>query len=236
MIEAIVERARAGDEQAFKQLVEPHRRELQLHCYRILGSLHDAEDAVQEALVSAWRGLDHFERRASMRTWLYRIATNRCLNMLRDSGRRPRAATGLPFEPPPPTRMSDLTYLEPYPDAWLEALPDAAPGPEAQYEEREAVGLAFITGLQRLPPVQRATLVLRDVLGFRASEAAEMLETTEPAVNSALQRARAALEGGRSPGRERAPAPESPGARACHELCRRDRASKLGSIARAADR
>jgi RNA polymerase sigma-70 factor, ECF subfamily len=208
MIEATLERARAGDERAFRELVEPYRREIQLHCYRILGSLHDAEDAVQETLVSAWRGLDRFEQRASVRTWLYRIATNRCLNMLRDSGRRPRAPQGLPFDPPPPTRMSELTYLEPYPDSWLEALPDAAPGPEARYETREAVGLAFITALQRLPPSQRAVLVLRDVLGFRASEVSEMLETSEPGVNSALQRARGALQG-RMP-RERALIPDSP--------------------------
>lgn len=210
MIEARLQRARAGDEQAFRELVEPHRRELQLHCYRILGSLQDAEDAVQETLVSAWRGLDRFELRASMRTWLYRIATNRCLNMLRDSGRRPRAAGEFPFEPPPPTRMSELTHLEPYPDAWLDALPDTAPGPEARYETREAVGLAFITGLQRLPSAQRAALVLRDVVGFRAAEVAEMLETSEAGVNSALQRARAALEQRLPPKRERAPMPDSP--------------------------
>lgn len=209
MIEATLERARAGDERAFRELVEPHRRELQLHCYRMMGSLHDAEDAVQETLVSAWRGLDRFEQRASLRTWLYRIATNRCLNMLRASGRRPRAAGGLPFEPPPPTRMSELTYLEPYPDAWLDAVPDAAPGPEARYETREAVGLAFITALQRLPPTPRAVLVLRDVLGLRAAEAAEMLETSEAGVNSALQRARAALEDRLPASRVRAPVPDS---------------------------
>jgi RNA polymerase sigma-70 factor (ECF subfamily) len=209
MIEATLERARAGDEQAFSKLVDPYRRELQLHCYRILGSLHDAEDAVQETLVSAWRGLDRFEQRASLRTWLYRIATNRCLNMLRDSGRQPRTDAGLPFDPPPPTRMSELTYLQPYPDAWLEAVPDAMPGPEARYETREAVGLAFITALQRLAPTQRVVLVLRDVLGFHASEAAEMLETTEASVNSALQRARGALKDRLPPSRERAPIPGS---------------------------
>jgi RNA polymerase sigma-70 factor (ECF subfamily) len=210
MSEATLHRARAGDERAFGELVEPYRRELQLHCYRILGSLHDAEDAVQETLVSAWRGLDHFEQRASLRTWLYRIATNRCLNVLRDSGRRPRAAGALPFDPPPATRMSELTHLEPYPDAWLEALPDSAPGPEARYETREAVGLAFITALQRLPSTQRAVLVLRDVLGFRAAEVATMLETSEASANSALQRARSALEERLPPTRERALVPDSP--------------------------
>lgn len=209
MIDATLERARAGDEQAFTQLVEPHRRELQLHCYRILGSLHDAEDAVQETLVSAWRGLGTFEQRSSLRTWLYQIATHRCLNTIRDSGRRPQSSGALPFEPPPPTRMTELTYLEPYPDAWLDELPDSSPGPEAQYETREAVGLAFITALQRLPATQRSVLVLRDVLGFRAAEAAEMLETSEAGVNSALQRGRAALQERLPPGLERAPLPDS---------------------------
>jgi RNA polymerase sigma-70 factor (ECF subfamily) len=210
MTEATLERARAGDERAFRELVEPYRRELQLHCYRILGSLHDSEDALQETLVSAWRGLDRFEQRASLRTWLYRIATNRCLNMLRTSGRQPRTDLGLPFDPPPATRMSELTYLQPYPDAWLEGLPDAMPGPDVQYETREAVGLAFITALQRLAPNQRAALVLRDVLGFHAAETAEMLDSSEASVNSALQRARTALKDRLPPSRERAPIPGSP--------------------------
>ena len=209
MTDLALARARTGDERAFRELTDPYRRELQVHCYRMLGSLQDAEDALQETLVSAWRGLDRFEQRASVRAWLYRIATNRCLNMLRDSGRRPRASGELPFAPPPPTRTTELTWLEPYPDAWLEGLPDAAPGPQARYETREAVGLAFITALQRLPANQRAVLVLRDVLGFRAREAAEMLETTEAGVNSALQRGRAALEERLPPGRERAPLPNS---------------------------
>ena len=215
--EPMLARARAGDEDAFRALTDPHRRELQLHCYRILGSVHDAEDALQETLVSAWRGLDRFEERASLRAWLYRIATNRCLNVLRDSARRPhgRPATGgLPFDPPPPTRMGEVLWLEPYPDVLLDALPDAAPGPEARYETREAVGLAFVTALQRLPPRQRAVLVLRDVLGFRAAEVADMLDTSEATVNSALQRARAALEARLPPARERAPAPDSPAERA----------------------
>jgi len=202
-------RARAGSEAAFGELTEPHRRALLVHCYRLLGSLQDAEDAVQETFVSAWRGLEGFEERASLRAWLYRIATNRCLNMRRDAARRPSAAARLPFEPPPPTRLGEITWLEPYPDALLEDLPDAAPGPDARYEQREAVGLAFVTALQRLPARQRAALVLRDVLGYRASEAAALLGASEATVTSALQRARAALEERLPPAPERAPAPGS---------------------------
>jgi len=203
-------RARAGDQAAFRELAEPHQRELQVHCYRMLGSLQDAEDALQETLVSAWRGLDRFEERASLRAWLYRIATNRCLNMLRDRGLRPRAsAPALPFDPPPPTRLGELTWLEPYPDELLEGIPDSTPGPDSRYETREAIGLAFITALQRLPPRQRAALVLRDVLGFRAAEVAQALDTSEATVNSALQRARSSLEHRLPPSRERAPTPGS---------------------------
>jgi RNA polymerase sigma-70 factor, ECF subfamily len=209
MTEAVLTRARAGDDAAFAALTEPYRRELQLHCYRMLGSLHDAEDAVQETLVAAWRGLEGYAGRASVRTWLYRIATNRCLNVIRDGRRRPPTAA-LPFAPPKPTRMSELSWLEPYPDALLEDLPDGAPGPDARYETREAVGLAFISGLARLPARQRAVLVLRDVLGYRAAETAELLETSEATVSSALQRARAGLAGREGPARERALAPGSP--------------------------
>lgn len=200
--ELALARAREGDEAAFQALTEPHRRELQVHCYRILGSVQDAEDAVQETLLSAWRALPGFEGRSALRTWLYRIATNRCLNMLRDSGRR----SGM-LEPegigaaPEPSRRAEPIWLQPYPDELLEGLPDSAPGPEARYETRETVGLAFVSGLQRMPPRQRAVLVLRDVLGYHAAEVAEMLETSEASVNSALQRARAALEA----------APERPG-------------------------
>src|SRR5690242_15779187 len=188
-------RARAGDESAFQELVAPYRRELHLHCYRILGSLQDAEDMVQETWLAAWRGLTGFEERASLRAWLYRIATNRCLNALRDGARRPgtRASAPLPFEPPAPTRMAEALWLEPYPDTLLDELPDAAAGPEARYETKEAVGLAFVTGLQHMAPRQRAVLVLRDVLGFQASEVAAMLECSEASVTSLLQRARAAL-------------------------------------------
>lgn len=205
----VLARARGGDEAAFRQLTDPYRRELQLHCYRMLGSLHDAEDALQETLVSAWRGLSGFEQTASVRGWLYRIATNRCLNAIRTRGRRPEAHQSLPFVPPAPTRYGEVPWLEPYPDALLEALPAAAPGPDARYELREGVGLAFITALQRLPARQRAVLVLRDALGFRAGEVASILGTTEATVNSALQRARAGLGERAALTRERAWAPGS---------------------------
>jgi RNA polymerase sigma-70 factor (TIGR02960 family) len=202
-----------GDEDAFRQLIEPHRRELQVHCYRILGSLQDSEDMVQETLVSAWRGLDKFEGRASVRAWLYRIATNRCLDALRARSRRPREVHAMP-DPPEPTRRAEPLWLEPYPDVLLEDLPDRSPGPAARYEARESVELAFIIALQHLPPRQRVALVLRDVLGFRTAEVAEMLETGEASVKGALQRARAAVEE-RLPaaGRDRAPRPNSTGER-----------------------
>jgi RNA polymerase sigma-70 factor (TIGR02960 family) len=190
---ATLARARAGDEEAFRELTEPHRRELQLHCYRILGSLQDAEDAVQETLLAAWRGLEGFEGRASLRTWLYRIATNRCLNALRHRSRRPQEVPSM-IEPPDPTRSVEPVWLEPYPDALLEGLAEAAPGPQARYETRESVGLAFMAALQRLPPRQRAALVLRDVLGFRTAEVAGMLDSSEASVKGALQRARATLD------------------------------------------
>ena len=199
-------RARAGDHQAFAALTDPYRRELQLHCYRILGQVQDAEDAMQETLLSAWRALESFEERSTLRSWLYRIATNRCLNMLRDSGRRPATAAG-PASTPEPTRYGEVLWLEPYPDALLEGIVDGAAGPEARYETREAVTLAFLTALHRLPPRQRAVLVLRDVLGFSATEVAAMLDTTPTSVNSALIRARATIEE-REP-HDRAPLPRS---------------------------
>ena len=188
--------ARAGDAVAFGELVEPYRRELQLHCYRILGSLQDAQDALQETLLAAWRGLDGFQERATIRAWLYRIATNRCLNALRDRGRRPPVRDAMP-EPPEPTRRGEPTWLQPYPDALLADLPASAPGPDARYETSEAVGLAFVAALQRLPPRQRVVLVLRDVLGFTRAEVASMLATSEAAVKAGLQRARATLEASR---------------------------------------
>jgi RNA polymerase sigma-70 factor (TIGR02960 family) len=191
--EAVLSRAQAGAESAFQKLVAPYRRELHLHCYRILGSLQDAEDIVQETLLAAWRGLGGFEERASLRAWLYRIATNRSLNVLRDRKRRLQEVPSM-TEPPKPTRMAEPIWLDPYPDAFLQGVADVVPGPEARYETREAVGLAFSVGLQHLPPRQRAALVLRDVLGFRASEVAEMLETSEASVKGALQRARATLD------------------------------------------
>jgi RNA polymerase sigma-70 factor (TIGR02960 family) len=200
-------RARAGDRDAFTALVEPHRGELQVHCYRMLGSLQDAEDALQETLLAAWLGLDGFEGRSSVRTWLYRIATNRCLNLLRSSTRRPAPAAALPVPAPAPTRMGEVAWLQPYPDTLLEGLSDPAPGPEARYESREAISLAFVAAVQLLPPNQRAVLLLRDVLGYRARETAQLLGLTEDAVTSALKRARAAMDAARPSG----PPPPPPG-------------------------
>jgi RNA polymerase sigma-70 factor (ECF subfamily) len=207
--EQTLSRARAGDEDAFRELTDPFRRELQLHVYRIVGSAQDAEDLLQETLLAAWRGLERFEERASVRAWLYRIATNRSLDALRASRRRPDDLPRM-TEMPEPTRRAEPIWLEPYPDVLFEGIPDQAPGPEARYETKEAIALAFIVGLQHLPPQQRAVLVLRDVLGYRAEEVAEMLDTTAASVNSLLRRARAAFES-RLPaaGRDRAPLPNS---------------------------
>jgi RNA polymerase sigma-70 factor (TIGR02960 family) len=211
----LVTQAAHGDEEAFRQLTAPYRRELQLHCYRMLGSMHDAEDALQETMLGAWRGLERFERRASVRAWLYRIATNRCLDALRDAGRRPRPSQAPAFQPPSPTRFAELTWIKPYPDVLLEGLIDTAPGPAARYQTRETIELAFITALQALPPRQRAVLVLRDVLGYHATEVADMLDSSEDAVKSALKRARVTLDqhhAGRD--RDRPPAAGSPSERA----------------------
>jgi RNA polymerase sigma-70 factor (TIGR02960 family) len=207
----LMSRAKAGDQDAFRQLVDPHRRELEVHCYRILGSAQDAEDALQETLLSAWQGLGGFEQRASVRTWLYRVATNRCLNALRSTQRRPQAWSAPGVSPPEPTRLGEVTWLEPYPDVLLAELADRRPGPEARYEARESVSLAFIIALQLLPPRQRAVLILRDVLGYPASEVAGILESTQESVTSALKRARATLQQ-RCPGPGEVtppPAPES---------------------------
>jgi RNA polymerase sigma-70 factor (ECF subfamily) len=206
-------RALAGDGQAFRELTEPYRRELQVHCYRILGSIQDAEDLLQETLLAAWRGLDGFEGRSSLRSWLYRIATNRCLNALRDSARRPREQLANLSEVllPEPTRRGDPSWLEPYPDVLLDDLPDGSLGPEARYETKESVSLAFLIALQHLPPRQRAVLVLRDVLGFRAAEVADMLDSSVNSVTSALKRARETLATRLPDGdRDHAPLPHSP--------------------------
>jgi RNA polymerase sigma-70 factor (ECF subfamily) len=207
--ERALTRARAGDEQAFRELTEPYRHELQLHCYRIVGSTQDAEDLVQETLLAAWRGLDKFMEQASIRTWLYSIATNRSLDALRANARRPQRLEPL-NNPPTPSRLSEPVWLEPYPDSLVEGIADKAPGPEARYELREAITLAFVSGLQHLPPQQRAVLVLRDVLGFHAAEVAQTLDISEAAVNSLLRRARAKLESRVPAGRrDRAPLPNS---------------------------
>jgi RNA polymerase sigma-70 factor (ECF subfamily) len=213
-----LQRARDGDERAFRALTDPYRRELQVHCYRLLGSLTDAEDLLQETLLAAWRGLAGFQGRASVRTWLYRIATNRCLNARRDAGRRVPAEPVPPFQPPEPSRRGEISWLQPYPDTLLEEIADPAPGPEARYQATEAVELAFVAGLQRLPPRQAATLVLRDVLGFTTDEVAGMLGTSPAAVKGALQRGRAALDRARA---GRTGPPPRPGPAAEQRLARR---------------
>jgi RNA polymerase sigma-70 factor, ECF subfamily len=206
---ALLDLARAGDGEAFRQLVGPYQRELQVHCYRMLGSVQDAEDAMQDALLAAWQGLGGFGGRASIRTWLYRVVTTRCLNARR-SARRRRGLMALPGpQPPQPTRLGEVTWLEPCPDDLLEGLADAGPGPEARYETHEAISLAFITAVQLLPPRQRAVLLLRDVLGFAAGEAARILGCTEESVTSALKRARAAMRDRLPHGAEPAPVPGS---------------------------
>ena len=210
-------RARAGDQDAFRELVDPYQYELQVHCYRILGSAQDAEDALQETLLAAWRGLGDFEQRASIRTWLYRIATSRCLNALRASSRRVTMDGPQSWpDPPQPTRLSDMPWLEPYPDLLLDQLPGAEPGPEAHYEAVETISLAFITALQLLPPRQRAVLVLRDVLGFSTAETADILQATLESAASSLKRARATLarRSAVTDGHEPPPAPGSPAERA----------------------
>ncbi len=192
----LLTRARAGDGDAFRALSEPYRRELQVHCYRMLGSFQDAEvDALQETLLSAWQSLGRFQGRASIRTWLYRIATNRCLNMRRAALRRASKEWDVPHvEPPEATRLGEVVWLEPYPDAMLEGAFGTPLGPEARYEQSESISLAFVTALQVLPPRQLAVLILRDVLGLHASEVADLLDATLDSVNSALKRARAGLQ------------------------------------------
>jgi RNA polymerase sigma-70 factor (TIGR02960 family) len=209
----LISRAQDGNGDAFRELTEPHRRELQVHCYRMLGSFQDAEDALQDTLLAAWQGIGGFEGRASLRTWLYRIATNRCLNARRSASRRLAKEWDVPgVQPPEPTRIGEVVWLEPLPDAFIEGAVDAAPGPEARYQQTESISLAFVTALQLLPPRQLAVLVLRDVLGFHANEVAEMLDSTIESVNSALKRGRASLERRHPPGGDHEPPPsaESP--------------------------
>src|SRR3954465_14507726 len=188
--------ARAGDESAYQRLVDPYRSELHAHCYRMLGSVHDAEDAVQESLLRAWRGLAGFEGRSSLRSWLYRIATNASLTMI---DKRPKRVLPIDYGPAadphggPGEPLIESVWIEPYADDHF-GLEDGLAGPEARYEQRESVELAFIAALQHLPANQRAVLILREVLGYSAKEAAETLETTTASVNSALQRARATVE------------------------------------------
>jgi RNA polymerase sigma-70 factor, ECF subfamily len=202
------------DPDAFRNLAEPYRRELQLHCYRMMGSLHEAEDLVQETFLRAWRGRADFEGRGSLRGWLYRIATNACLNALASRARTRRILPEL--EGPPSNHMplaepaSEIAWLEPYPDLGLEGLADVAQGPEARYEMREAVQLAFVASIQHLPPRQRAVLLLCDVMGWSAGETARLLDASEASINSALQRARATLAKLYPNGRpERASAPDA---------------------------
>jgi RNA polymerase sigma-70 factor (TIGR02960 family) len=207
----LISRARAGDGDAFRALTEPHRRPLQVHCYRMLGSFQDAEEALQDTMLAAWQGLAGFEGRASVRTWLYRIATNQCLNALRSARRRPAKEWDVPgVEPPGGSRLGEVVWLEPFPDALLEGVIDVPPGPDARYERTESISLAFVKGLQVLPPRQLAVLILRDVLGYHANEVADMLDSTVESVNSALKRARASLQLRRPPTCEPAAASDSP--------------------------
>jgi RNA polymerase sigma-70 factor (ECF subfamily) len=215
----LIARAQSGDDLAFEQLVDPYRRELQVHCYRMLGSLQDAEDTLQETLLAAWQSFAEFEGRASVRTWLYKIATNRCLNVLRAASRRPPVSSAgqSEFDLPEPTQLGEVLWLQPYPDVLLEGIVDSEPGPAARIEAREAISLGFVTTLQLLPTLQRTVLVLRDVLGFRAAEVAKMLETTEQSVTSALKRARRTLQERPAVDEEHEP-PPAPGSAAEREL------------------
>ncbi|MGH3274792.1 MAG: RNA polymerase subunit sigma-70 [Streptosporangiaceae bacterium] len=207
--DALLQRAQLGDGQAFAELVEPHRRELHVHCYRMLGSFDDADDALQETLLAGWRGLAAFHARASVRTWLYRIATNTCLNLRRTAARRPQPAPTLPAAAPAPTGSESVTWLQPYPDALLDSLPDHDLNPEARAVRDEAVSLAFISTLQLLSPRARAVLILRDVLSFSAREVASTIGSTEEAVAMNLSRARASLRDQTRPALSRDLASES---------------------------
>lgn len=191
----LLAKAQSGDSEAFRALTEPHRRELQAHCYRMLGSFQDAEDALQDTMLAAWQALEGFERRASIRTWLYRIATNRCLNACRSASRRPALEWNIPgVVPPEPTGLGEVPWLEPYPDMRLDAVSEDARGPDARFAGTESISLAFVTALQCLPPRQLAVLILRDVVGFHAGEVADLMDSTIASINSALKRARASLQ------------------------------------------
>jgi RNA polymerase sigma-70 factor (TIGR02960 family) len=182
------------DAASFADLTRQYHRELQVHCYRMLGSFDAAEDHVQEVFLRAWRSREAFEERSSVRTWLYRIATNTCLNAIRSTGRRVPTEPTPPFQPPEPTQRDEIRWLQPFPDSLLDGIADTAPGPEARYSQTEAIELAFVAGLQRMPPRQAATVLLRDVLGFGTDEVAAMLKTSQTAVKGTLQRGRAALQ------------------------------------------
>jgi RNA polymerase sigma-70 factor (ECF subfamily) len=194
--QALLQTAQSGNEDAYRRLVEPHRSELQAHCYRMLGSVQDAEDALQEALVRAWRGLEKFEGRSSLRSWLYRIATNTSLDAIE---RRPKRILPIDYGPPADPHagvgepLVESVWIEPFPDETL-GVEDGYASPDARYEQRESVELAFVAALQLLPANQRAVLILREVLGFSAQETADTLDTSVASVNSALQRARATVE------------------------------------------
>jgi RNA polymerase sigma-70 factor, ECF subfamily len=192
----LLEAAQGGDEAAFSRLIDAHHGELHAHCYRMLGSVHDAEDALQDAMLRAWRGLPRFEGRSSLRSWLYRVATNSCLDVI---SKRPKRVVPIDYGPSrdphdgPQLPLAESVWVEPYPDETL-GLEDGYAAPDARYEQRESVELAFIAALQHLPPNQRAVLILREVLGFSAKEVAETLDTTVASVNSALQRARKTVD------------------------------------------
>ena len=193
---ALLDTARAGDETAFARLIEPYRSQLHAHCYRMLGSVHDAEDAMQEVSLRAWRALDRFEGRSSLKSWLYTIATNTCLNQIEKRPKRVLPVDYAPAADPhggPGEPVVESVWVEPYPDELI-GVEDGLAGPEARYEQRESVELAFVAALQLLPANQRAVLILREVLGFAAQEVADALDTTVATVNSALQRARKAVE------------------------------------------
>jgi RNA polymerase sigma-70 factor, ECF subfamily len=218
----LLDAARGGDERAFGLLVEPHRVELHAHCYRMLGSLHDAEDALQDTLLRAWRGLAGFQATRPLRPWLYRIATNACLDVL---AKRPKRVLPIDYGDPSPVQLgpgkpqTEAPWLEPYPDDAL-GLGEGHAAPDARYEQRESVELAFVAALQHLPARQRAVLILREVLGFSAREVAQSLDTTAASVNSALQRARQTMED-RLPDRSQQATMRSLGDERLREIVRR---------------